>query len=73
MYFRWLGPYRVKKATFFKGTYVLEKLNSAELNGTMAGNRLKRFYPRLKKKLEFAVLISVYGKLSIKTSLDFKS
>jgi hypothetical protein len=27
MYFRWLGPYRIKKAIALKDTYVLEELN----------------------------------------------
>jgi hypothetical protein len=72
MHFRWLGLYKVKKAISFKGTYILKELNSAELNNIIAGNRLKRFYFRLKKESEFAVLTSVYDKLSIRTNADFK-
>jgi hypothetical protein len=55
MHFRWLRLYKVKEAVSLKGTYILEELNGAELSGTVAGNRLKRFYPRPKKKPEFAV------------------
>jgi hypothetical protein len=73
MHFRWLRPYKVKEAVSLKGTYILKKLNGAELNNIVAGNRLKRFYLRLKKKLKFIVLASVYDKLPIKTSADFKS
>jgi hypothetical protein len=74
MHFKWLELYKVKKAISLKETYVLEKLNSAELNNTIAGNRLKRFYLRLKKKKpEFIILASGYGKLQIKTNADFKS
>jgi hypothetical protein len=73
MHFRWLRPYKVKKAIPLKGTYILKKLNGAELNNIVAGNRLKRFYPRFKKELEFAVPTSVYGKLPIKTNANFKS
>jgi hypothetical protein len=72
MHFRWLKSYKVKEAVSLKGTYILEKLNGAELNNIMAGNRLKRFYFKLKKKLKFIILASVYGKLSIKISVDFK-
>jgi hypothetical protein len=46
MHFRWLGPYRVKKTVALKGAYVLKELNDEELKGTVAENRLKRFYPR---------------------------
>jgi hypothetical protein len=46
MRFRWLGPYRVTKAIIEKGTYVLAELDGAELGGTVAGNRLKKFHVR---------------------------
>jgi hypothetical protein len=72
MHFRWLRPYKVKEAVPLKGTYILKELNGAELNNIMAGNRLKRFHLRPKKKPEFAVSTSVYGKLPIRTSADFK-
>jgi hypothetical protein len=72
MHFKWLKLYKVKKAVPLKGTYILKKLNSAELNNIITRNRLKRFYPRLKKKPEFTVLTNVYGKLPIKTNADFK-
>ena len=44
MRFRWLGPYQVTKAIPEKGTYVLAELDGAELGGTVAGNRLKKFH-----------------------------
>jgi hypothetical protein len=72
MHFKWLRPYKVKEAVSFKRIYILKELNSAELNNIIAGNRLKRFYPRLKKEPKFTVLTSVYGKLPIKTNADFK-
>jgi hypothetical protein len=64
MHFRWLKPYKVKKAIPLKGTYILKKLNDAELNNTVAGNRLKRFYFRPKKKPEFtvpAIILFIYS------------
>jgi hypothetical protein len=72
MHFKWLKLYKVKAAVSLKRTYILKKLNGAELGDIMAGNRLKRFYFRPKKELEFAVLTSVYDKLPIRTSADFK-
>lgn len=42
---RWRGPYRVKLA-HDKGFYKLEELDGAQLRGTYAGNRLKRFHAR---------------------------
>jgi hypothetical protein len=72
MYFKWLRPYKVKEAVPLKGTYILKELNSAELGNIVARNRLKRFYFRPKKELEFAVLTSVYGKLSIGINANFK-
>src|SRR3981189_429019 len=41
--YKWLGPYRVKKAIPEKGTYILEEFDGIELSGTYAGNRLKKF------------------------------
>jgi hypothetical protein len=73
MHFRWLGPYRIKKAIALKGTYILEELNGAELSNIIINNRLKRFYVRPKVHLEFTVRINVYGKLPIRTSLEVKS
>jgi hypothetical protein len=73
MLFRWLGPYRVKKAIALKGTYVLEELNGVDLGGTVAGNRLKRFYVRPEVQPDFAVPASVYGKRPNRTSLGVRS
>jgi hypothetical protein len=44
--YKWLGPYRVRKAILEKGTYVLEEFDGIELSGTYAGNRLKKFVER---------------------------
>jgi hypothetical protein len=44
--FRWLRPYRVVKANPEMRSYVLAEINGAELGGTVAENRLKRFFPR---------------------------
>jgi hypothetical protein len=41
--YRWLGPYRVRKAKQNKGTYWLEELDGTHLEGTFAAWRLKRF------------------------------
>jgi len=44
--FKWLGPYRVKRANLERGTFVLAEVAGTELGGTVAGNRLKLFHPR---------------------------
>lgn len=44
---KWNGPYKIHQATPEKGTYLLAELDGAILAGTFAGNRLKRFHPRL--------------------------
>ena len=36
--YRWLGPYRLADLVRDKGTYLLEKLDGARLQGTYAGN-----------------------------------
>jgi hypothetical protein len=41
--YKWLGPYRVKKAILEKGTYILEEFDGIELSSTYARNRLKKF------------------------------
>jgi hypothetical protein len=59
MRFRWLGPYRVTKAIPEKGTYILAELDGAELGGTVAGNRLKKFHVRETNPIEdFAYPVS---------------
>jgi hypothetical protein len=70
MYFRWLGPYKVKKAVALKEAYVLKELNDEKLGGTVAENRLKRFYLRSEVQSDFIILINGYGKLSIRISSD---
>lgn len=44
--YRWVGPYRIKEIIAGKGTFVLEELDGAQLGGTVAGNRLKKFFLR---------------------------
>jgi hypothetical protein len=44
--YKWLGPYRVRKAIPDKGTYFLEEFDGTELAGTYSGNRLKKFVQR---------------------------
>ena len=41
--YKWLGPYRVRKAIPEKGTYILEEFDGTQLAGTYSGNRLKKF------------------------------
>ena len=42
----WLGPYIIREARLDLGTYLLNELDGTRLQGTYAGDRLKRFYPR---------------------------
>jgi len=44
--YKWLGPYRVRKAIPEKGTYILEEFDGTQLAGTYLGNRLKKFVVR---------------------------
>ena len=44
--YRWLGPYRIRKADQLKGSYVLEELDGTLVKRTYAGNRLKKFVKR---------------------------
>jgi len=44
--FRWFGPFRIVEANQEKGTYTLAELDGAQLRGTYAASRLKRFYER---------------------------
>lgn len=44
--YKWLGPYRVRKAVPEKGTYILEEFDGTQLAGTYSGNRLKKFVER---------------------------
>jgi transposase InsO family protein len=41
----WVGPYRIQSIEP-NGSYRLMELDGIERNGTVAGNRLKRFFPR---------------------------
>ena len=44
--YKWLGPYRVRKAIPEKGTYELEEFDRTLLAGTYSRNRLKKFIMR---------------------------
>jgi hypothetical protein len=44
--YKWLGPYRVRKAVPDKGTYFLEEFDRTELASTYSSNRLKKFVQR---------------------------
>jgi hypothetical protein len=44
--YKWLGPYKVRKAIPNKGTYFLEEFDRTELASTYSGNRLKKFVQR---------------------------
>jgi hypothetical protein len=44
--YKWLGPYRVRKAILEKGTYILEEFDGTPLAGTYTSNRLKKFVER---------------------------
>ena len=44
--YKWLGPYRVRKAIPEKGTYILEEFDGTPLSGTYTRNRLKKFVER---------------------------
>ena len=46
---KWAGPYIVLKI-LDGGTYVLTKLDEAKLDGTYAGNRLKKYWQRATQK-----------------------
>ena len=46
-----MGPYRILGSNSTLRNYTLTKLNGAELRGTFARTRLKRFYPRAAKLL----------------------
>ena len=72
MRFRWLGPYRVSKTIAEKGTYILEELNGAELGGTIAGNRLKKFHVRPEQP-DFAVPRPWYGNVPDRASAEDQS
>ena len=50
--FKWLGPYRIYHAVEGKETYMLEELDGSRLAGTFAGDRLKKFHPRQRLRLD---------------------
>jgi hypothetical protein len=41
--FKWLRPYRVRKANTLKGTYILKEVNRTLLKGIYIRNHLKKF------------------------------
>jgi hypothetical protein len=56
--FRWFGPFRIAGADPERGTYTLAELDGAQLRGTYAANRLKRFYARPADFLADATLLT---------------
>ena len=48
--YKWLGPYQIFEANALKGTYILSELDGTPLSGTIAGNRLKKNFPRSKQE-----------------------
>ena len=48
--YKWLGPYHISEANSLKGTYILSELDGTLLSGTVAGNRLKKFFPRSERE-----------------------
>ena len=48
--YKWLGPYQISEANSLKGNYILSELDGTLLSGTIAGNRLKNFFPRSERK-----------------------
>jgi hypothetical protein len=55
--FRWLKLYCVVKINSEMESYVLAEINRAELNETVAENRLKRFFSKSKKFIITALKI----------------
>ena len=64
--YKWLSPYRVRKAIPDKGTYFLEEFDGTELAGTYSGNRLKKFIQRNK----FYMLIATDADMDDSSSTD---
>jgi hypothetical protein len=64
--YKWLGPYRVRKAIPDKRTYFLEEFDGTELASTYSGNRLKKFIQRNK----FYMLIATDADMDDSSSTD---
>jgi hypothetical protein len=64
--YKWLGPYRVRKAIPNKGTYFLEEFDRTELAGTYSSNRLKKFV----QKNRFYMLVVTNTDLDDDSSTD---
>lgn len=45
--FRWLGPYVVEEVLGDSGAYQIRELDGTSRAGSVHGNQLKRFYPRM--------------------------
>ena len=43
---KWLGPYRIRDIAEDRGTYLLDELDGTQLEGIIAGDRIKKFHPR---------------------------
>jgi len=64
--YKWLSPYRVRKAIPDKGTYFLEEFNRTELASTYSSNHLKKFIQRNK----FYMLIAINADMDNSSSTD---
>lgn len=49
--FKWLGSYKIYHTVERKRTYMLEELDGSRLAGIFAGDRLKKFHPRQRLRL----------------------
>jgi hypothetical protein len=65
MAFRWLGSYRILEANHQRGAFRLKELDGTPLQGTVAGNRIKKFYLRSDDDLGDDATIPVYPRPSI--------
>ncbi len=43
LYYKWIGPYRIRTVTPGRGIYTLEELDGTIRTGTISGNRIKHF------------------------------
>jgi hypothetical protein len=65
---RWFGPYRITEIPQNSTFYRLEELDGTPLAATVAGNRLKRFFPRTEldnHRSEAHVTIRVWDALGV--------
>jgi hypothetical protein len=68
--YKWLGPYRVRKAIPNKGTYFLEEFDGTKLASTYSSNHLKKFIQRNKFYMLIATDADIDNNSSIDSSVD---